>query len=228
MSQPHKPVKVNFLSQWWSIQVIGAIALAVTSQAAVSLPLLLMRIDNPIAISMVRIAAYLLVGATLGYFQWYMLKQVIKNLDRRWIYTAIAGLPINILNWALIQLGIDNFMLDEEGTVLFILAIIGAVVGGFNGWAIGTWQKMLFKKSLYWRSLWHDWDRDHILAGALSGTIASVVLVSSVIFCGGNWLSSPIFGFICSIGLSCVSQVMYGIIVGDTIHDVFKQAKLIQ
>lgn len=223
-----KQLQSRFLSQWLLIQVFGSISLAIATQAIVTLLILMLKIDNIVASCFLRGLACLLSSTVQGYLQWYLLKQVIKTLDRRWIYTAIAGLPLNIINWGAIHLGIDNLILDKDGTVFVILALIGAVIGGLNGHAIGTWQKSLFKKSLYWRSLWHDWDREQLLAGALSGVVTAVTIIGAVFLFDGNWISTPISAFICSIGLASISHVMYGLIVGDTIQDVFKQAKLIQ
>jgi hypothetical protein len=222
----HPPA--SFLSQWLVIQIFGAIALAIATQAIVTLILLLYHLDNLVLIYFLRLLACLFSSLVQGYLQWQMLKQVVKSLDRQWIYTAIARLPIDILTWVIIHLGIDNFILDEDGTSLIILAIIGGICGGINGKIVGNWQKSLFKQRLYWRSLWHDWDREQLLAGALSGIVATVIIISSVLLCGWDWIASPLSAFICSIGLASTSQVMYGIIVGDTIQDVFKQAKLIE
>jgi hypothetical protein len=223
-----KHLQSNFLSQWLLIQVFGSICLAIATQAIVTLVTLLFHIDNLGATYLLRLTGYLASSAIQGYLQWQILKQIVKSLDRKWIYTAIAGLPINILSWGLIHLGIKILILDEDGTSLIILAIVGAVVGGINGLIIGNLQKSLFKQRLYWRSLWHDWDREQLLAGALSGIVTSVIIISSVFLGGGNWITSPLSAFLCSIALASISQVMYGLIVGDTIQDVFKQAKLIQ
>jgi hypothetical protein len=218
----------NFLSQWLLIQIFGAITLAVATQAIVTLILLLYHLDNLVVIYFLRLLACLLSSLIQGYLQWQMLKQIVKSLDRQWIYTAIARLPIDILTWGIIHLGIDNFVLDEDGTSLIILAIVGGICGGINGIIVGNWQKSLFKQRLYWRSLWHDWDREQLLAGALSGIVATIIIISSVLLCGWDWIASPLSAFICSIGLASASPIMYGAIVGDTIQDVFKQAKLIE
>jgi energy-converting hydrogenase Eha subunit A len=223
-----KQIQSKFLSQWLLIQVFGSIALAIASQSIVTLLRLLLQIDNLTIVYLIGILACLLSSIIQGYLQWRILKQVIKSLDRQWIYTVVAGLPINILTWGLIHLGIKTLVLDEDGTVLIILAIIGAVGGGINGVLIGNWQKSLFKERLYWRSLWHDWDREQLLAGALSGIIAAVIIISTVFLSGWDWIASPVSAFICSIALASISQVMYGLIVGDTIQDVFKQAKLLK
>jgi hypothetical protein len=223
-----KHLQPSFLNQWLLIQVFGSIALTIATQAIVTLAVLLCHVDNLPTIYLMRLLGCLLSSAIQGYLQWQILKQFIKSLDRRWMYTTIAGLPMNILNWGLIHLGIKMFELDEDGTVLIILALIGAVVGGINGRLIGNWQKSLIQQSLYWRSLWHDWDREQLLAGALGGIIAAVIIISSVVLFGWNWMASPLAAFMCSIGLASISQVMYGFIVGDTIQDVFKQAKLIK
>ena len=223
-----KQLQSSFINQWLLVQVFGSICLAIATQAIVTLVTLLLDIDNLVTIYLLRLIGYLFSSAIQGYLQWQLLKQVIKSLDRKWIYTAMIGLPINILAWGLIHLGIKILVLDEEGTVLVILAIVGAVVGGINGRIVGNLQKSLFKERLYWRSLWHDWDREQILAGALSGVITSVIIISSVFLCGWDWVASPLSAFICSIGLASISQVMYGLIIGDTIQDVFKQAKLIE
>ncbi len=218
----------NFLSQWLLIQIVGAIALAIATQAIVTFIILLYHLDNLVVIYFFRLLAYGLSSLAQGYLQWQMLKQVVKALDRQWIYTATARLPIDILTWAIIHLGIANFVLDEDGTSLIILAIVGGICGGLNGIIVGNWQKSLFKQRLYWRSLWHDWDREQLLAGVLSGIVATVIIISSVLLCGWDWMISPLSAFICSIGLASASPVMYGAIVGDTIQDVFKQAKLIE
>jgi hypothetical protein len=218
----------SFLSQWLLIQVAGAIALAIATQAIVTLIILLCHLDNLFVAYLLRLLACLLSSLVQGYLQWQMLKQVVKSLDRQWIYTAIARLPIDILTWGIIHLGIDNFVLDEDGTSLIILAIIGGICGGINGKIVGNWQKSLFKQRLYWRSLWHDWDREQLLAGALSGIVATIVIISSVLLCGWDWMASSLPAFICSIGLASASPIMYGVIVGDTIQYVFKQAKLIE
>jgi hypothetical protein len=224
MSKQPQP---KFLSQWLLIQVFGSIALAIATQAIATCVILLYHFDNLIMVSLLRLLAFGLSSIIQGYLQWHILRQTIKTLDHRWIYTAIIGLPINILIWALIHLGIKTLILDADGTTLIILAIVGAVVGGINGRIVGNWQKSLFKQRLYWRSLWHDWDREQLLAGALSGIVTAVIIISTVFLFGWNWISSPIAAFICSIGLASISQIMYGLIVGDTIQDVFKQAKLI-
>ena len=223
-----KHLPTNFLSQWLLIQIFGAIALAIATQAIVTLILLLYHLDNLFIIYSLRLLACLLSSLVQGYLQWQILKQVVKSLDRQWIYTAIARLPIDILTWGIIHLGIDNFVLDEDGTSLIILAIIGGVCGGINGIIVGNWQKSLFKQRLYWRSLWLDWDREQLLAGVLSGIVATIIIISSVFLCGWDWMASPLSAFICSIGLASASPIMYGAIVGDTIQDVFKQAKLIK
>jgi membrane protein YqaA with SNARE-associated domain len=223
-----KQLQSSFISQWLLVQVIGSICLAIATQAIVTLATLLFEIDNLIAIYLLRLLGCLFSSVIQGYLQWQILKQVIKSLDRKWIYTAIIGLPINILAWGLIHLGIKTLVLDEDGTVLVILAIVGAVVGGINGYVVGNLQKSLFKERLYWRSLWHDWDREQILAGALSGVITAIIIISSVFLCGWDWIVSPLSAFICSIALASISQVMHGLIIGDTIQDVFRQAKLIE
>jgi membrane protein YqaA with SNARE-associated domain len=223
-----KQSQSNFLSQWLLIQVAGSIALAIATQAIVTLITLILHLDNLILIYLLRLIACFVSTTIQGYLQWYLLKQVVKSLDSKWIYTAIAGLPLNILTWGIIHLGINTLVLDEDCTVLIILAIVGAVCGGINGWIVGNLQKSLFKQRLYWRSLWHDWDREQSLAGALGGVVTAVIMIGSVFLCGGNWIGSPLSAFLCSIGLASIYQVMYGLIVGDTIQDVFKQAKLIQ
>ena len=220
--------KPDFPAQWMLIQTFGSIAMVIATQAMVSLLLLLFHVDNLVVIYGMRILAYLASSVTQGYLQWYMLKQVIKTLDRAWIYTSIIGLPIHLITWGLIYLGIKILALDEDGTVLIILAIIGAVGGGIGGYVIGNCQKYLFKERLFWRSLWHDWDRDHALAGALAGILGSIIIISSVVLFGWHWVSSPLAAFIGSIGLASIYQFMYGFIVGDTIYDVFKQAKLLE
>jgi hypothetical protein len=224
MSKQSQP---RFLSQWLLVQVFGSIALAIATQAIATCLILIGHFDNLIITSGLRLLAVCLSSTIQGYLQWQILKQTIKTLDRRWIYTAMIGLPINILIWGLIHLGIKTLVLDADGTSLIILAIVGAVVGGINGRIVGNWQKSLFKQRLYWRSLWHDWDREQLLAGALSGIVTAVIIISTVFLFGWNWIASPIAAFICSIGLASISQIMYGLIVGDTIQDVFKQAKLI-
>ena len=220
--------KPDFPAQWMLIQTFGSIAMVIATQAMVSLLLLLFHVDNLVVIYGMRILAYLASSVTQGYLQWYMLKQVIKTLDRAWIYTSIIGLPIHLITWGLIYLGIKILALDEDGTVLIILAIIGAIGGGIGGYVIGNCQKYLFKERLFWRSLWHDWDRDHALAGALAGILGSIIIISSVVLFGWHWISSPLAAFIGSIGLASIYQFMYGFIVGDTIYDVFKQAKLLE
>jgi hypothetical protein len=225
MSKQFQP---KFSSQWLLVQVGGSIALAIITQAIVTLIILLWHIDHLLSIYIMRLCGCILSNAIQGYLQWQMLKQVIKTLDQSWIYTSIIGLPIHVFTWGLINLGIETLVVDEDGTVLIVLAIVGAVGEGINGLIIGNWQKSLFRKSLYWRSLWHDWDREQLLAGALSGIVTSVMTICSVLLFGRNWIDLPLSGFICSIGLTSISQVMYGLIIGDTIHDVFRQAKLLE
>ncbi|AFY95921.1 hypothetical protein [Chamaesiphon minutus] len=224
MSKPQP----NFLNQWLSIQVVGSILLAIATQAIVTLLTILFQLDNSISICLLRVLACLLSFTIQGYLQWRVLKQFIKTLSYRWILTSMAILPINILNWVSIHLGIKSLILDEDGTVLIILAVIGAVIGGIGGRVVGNLQKSLLKQSLYWRSLWLDWDREQLLAGALSGVVTSIIIIGSVFLFGWNWISSPLSAFICSIGLASISQVMYGFIVGDTIQDVFQQAKILK
>jgi hypothetical protein len=223
-----KHLQNRFLYQWLLVQVFGSILLAIATQGFVTCLTLLLHLDNLAIVSIVRLLAYLLSSTMQGYLQWKILKQTIKTLDREWVYTAIAGIPMNILTWGLIDLGIKTLILDKDGTSLIILAIVGAIGGAINGRIVGNWQKSLFKQRLYWRSLWHDWDREHLLAGALSGIVSAVIIISAVFLAEGNWIVSPISAFICSICLASISQVMYGLIVGDTIEDVFKRAKLIE
>lgn len=225
MSQQFQP---NFSSQWLLIQTFGSLAMAIATQAIVTLILLLFPVDNLVIVYSLRLLAYLGSSVVQGYLQWYMLKRVIKSLDRAWIYTAMIGLPIHILTWGLIYLGIKTLVLDEDGTVLIILAIVGAVGGGISGRVIGNWQKSLLKQRLYWRSLWLDWDRDHALAGALAGIITAVMIIGLVVLFGLHWIASPLAAFVGSIGLASIFQVMYGSIVGGTIYDVFRQAKLLE
>ncbi|WP_373541080.1 hypothetical protein [Chamaesiphon sp.] len=218
----------NFLSQWLLVQVFGSIALAIATQAIVTLIILLVQIDDLTTIYLIRLLGYLASITIQGYLQWRLLKQTIATLDRQWIWTAIVGLPLDILTWKLIHLGIQMLVLDEDGTALIILGIVGAIIGGINGRTIGNWQKSLFKHRLYWRSLWHDWDREQILAGALGGVVKTVIIIGAVFLFGWDWLASPLAAFICASVLAASSQVMYGAIVGDTIYDVFKQAKLLK
>ena len=222
----HPPT--NFLSQWLLVQIFGSIALAIATQAIVTLIIILIQIDDLTTIYLSRLLGYLASITLQGYLQWFMLKQTIATLDRQWILTAVIGLPLDILTWGLIHLGIQTLVLDEDGTALIILAIVGGIVGGINGRLIGNWQKSLFKQRLYWRSLWHDWDREQILAGALGGVVKTVVIIGAVFLFGGDWMTAPLSAFVCSIALASISQVMYGAIVGDTIYDVFKQAKLLK
>jgi hypothetical protein len=222
-----KHLHSNFLTQWLLIQVFGSIALAIATQAIVTLLILLAHLDNLAIVSLLRLGGYLLSTIVQGYLQWQMLKQVFKSLDRQWIYTTVAGLPIHILNWGLLHLGIKMLALDEDGTMLIILAIVGGICGGISGRVVGNWQKSLFKERLYWRSLWHDWDREQVLAGVLSGIGTSVIISGAVFLFGWDWITSPLSAFICSICLASISPAIYGLIVGDTIQDVFKQAKLI-
>ncbi|MCY7367574.1 MAG: hypothetical protein LH474_05410 [Chamaesiphon sp.] len=223
-----KLVQSHFLSQWLIIQVSGSILFTIVTQLIVTLIILLFDLDNLVLVSIMRLIACLLSSTIQGYLQWRILLKTIKTLDHQWIYTAIIGLPINILTWGLIHLGIKILILDADCTSLIILAIIGGVCGGINGRIVGNWQKSLFKQHLYWRSLWHDWDREQLLAGALSGIVTAVMIMGVVFLAGENWISLPIAALICSIGLASISQIMYGLIVGDTIQDVFKKAKLIE
>ncbi|WP_309738992.1 hypothetical protein [Chamaesiphon sp. OTE_20_metabat_361] len=218
----------NFLNHWLLIQIFGSLALAIATQAIVALIILLAHIDNLAVILFFRLGGYLLSSIIQGYLQWQLLKQIFKSLDRQWIYTAVAALPMTVFNWGLIHLGIKMLVLDEDGTTLIILAIVGGICGGINGRIIGNWQKSLFKERLYWRSLWHDWDREQLLAGALSGVSTSVIISGAVFLFGWDWIASPLSAFICSICLASISQLIYGLIVGDTIQDIFKQAKLIE
>ncbi len=218
----------NFLSQWLSVQIFGSIALAIVTQAIVTLIAFIYRVDDLTTIYLMRLLGYFASNIIQGYLQWHLLKQTIATLDRQWIWTTVAGLPINILAWRLIHLGIETLVLDEDGTALIILAIVGGIAGGINGRIIGNWQKSLFQQRLYWRSLWHDWDREQLLAGALSGVVTAVIIIGAVFVFGWDWMASPLSACICSIALASISQVMYGLIVGDTIYDVFKQAKLIK
>ncbi len=223
-----KQLKPNFPTQWLLMQTFGSIAMVVATQGFVSLVLLLLHIDNLSVIYLLRLLAYITSSAIQGYFQWLILKQAIDSLDKAWIYTSIVGIPIHILTWIFIYFGMKILILDRDGTVLIILAIVGAIGGGFSGYTIGNWQKYLFKERLYWRSLWHDWDRDQTLAGALAGVVTSVILITAVMLFGWHWVSSPFAAFIGSSCLASISQFMYGFIVGDTIYEVFKQAKLLE
>ena len=221
-----KQLQSSFLSQWLLIQVFGSIALAIATQAIVSLTTLLFQVDSLMMICLLRLLAYLLSTAIQGYLQWHFLKQTIASLDRQWIFTAVVGLPIDILTWRLIHLGTQTLVFDEDGTALIILAIVGGIMGGINGRMIGNWQKYLLQQRLHWRSLWYDWDREQLLAGVLGGVVKTVIIIGSVFLFEGDWMASPLIAFICTISLAASSQVMYGAIVGDTIYDVFKQAKL--
>jgi hypothetical protein len=223
-----KSLQPSFSNQWLLVQVFGALALVFATQAIVTLIILLLHVDNLFVISSFRLSACLASRIVQGYLQWQILKQVVKTLDRRWIYTSTIGIPFELLTWVVIHLAISIFAVDEDGTVLIILAIVGALGGALHGRIIGNWQKSLFKQSLYWRSLWHDWDRDRILAGALSGIVATVIIFCAVFLGGWNWLSLPLMGFLASVGLAAISPLMDGVIVGDAIHEVFVSAKLLK
>ncbi len=223
-----KYIQPRFSLQWLLIQTCGSMAIVIAIQGIVTLILLLSHLDNSAGIYVLRLCGYLIGSAIQGYLQWRILRRFINSLDRSWSYTSIIGVPIHILTWGLIYLGIKTLVLDEDGTVLIILAIVGAVGGGITGYLIGRWQQHLFKERLRWRSLWHDWDRDRALSGALAGIVSSVIIISFVLLFGLNWLALPLVGFIGSIGLASISQLMDGFIVGGTIYDVFKQAKLLE
>jgi hypothetical protein len=222
-----KQLQPNFSIQWLLVQIFGSIAVTICTQGIVTLIMLLCH-PQIIGIYTLRLLAYLLGGTIQGYFQWYVLKQAIGSIGKQWISTPITGLPISIVTFALIHLGLKTLVLDEDGTVLIILAIIGAIGGALSGRTIGNRQKSLLKQRLYWRSLWHDWDRDYALAGALGGITSAVIIITSVLLFGWNWLELPLPAFLGSIGLALGSEMMYGFIVGDTIYDVFKQAKLLE
>ncbi len=222
-----KQLQPNFSIQWLLVQIFGSIAVTVCAQGLITFVILL---GHPptFGIYTLRLLGYLLGGTIQGYFQWYILKQAIGSIDKQWISTTISGFPISLITFALIYLGLKTLTLDEDGTVLIILATIGAIGGGISGRMIGNRQKSLLKQRLYWRSLWHDWDRDYALAGALGGITSAVIIITSILLFGWNWLELPLPAFLGLIGLGLGSEMMYGFIVGDTIYDVFKQAKLLE
>ena len=88
----------NFLPQWLLVQVFGSIALAIATQAIVTLIIILMQIDDLPTIYLSRLLGYLASSTLQGYLQWFLLKQTIATLDRQWILTAIAGLPLDIFD----------------------------------------------------------------------------------------------------------------------------------
>jgi hypothetical protein len=101
-----KQLQPDFPTQWLLAQIFGSLAMVVATQAIVSLLLLLFHVDNLVIIYPMRLLAYFASSAVQGYLQWQILKQVINSLDRSWIYTSIVGLPIHIITWGLIYLGI--------------------------------------------------------------------------------------------------------------------------
>lgn len=223
-----KYIQPRFSLQWLLIQTCGSMAAVIATQGIVTLILLLFHLNNSAGIYILRLCGYLISNAIQGYLQWRILRQFINSLDRSWIYTSLVGVPIHILAWGLIYLGIKTLVLDEDGTVLIILAIIGAVGGGTSGYLIGRWQQHLLKERLHWQSLWHDWDRDRALSGALAGIVSSVIIIGFVLLFGVNWLALPLVGLIGLIGLTSVFQMMDGLIVGGAIDEIFKQAKLLK
>ena len=64
-----KQLQSNFLNQWLLIQVIGTIVLAIATQAAITLVILLAHLDSLAIIILLRLTGYFLSSIIQGYLQ---------------------------------------------------------------------------------------------------------------------------------------------------------------
>jgi hypothetical protein len=171
---------------------------------------------------------YLLGSVAQGYLQWRILNQIIPRLSNRWIYTPIASIPLQVVAGVLIHFGVRWGVWDENGTILVILSIIGAIGYAIGGVATGIWQGALLKQQINWRSIWNYWNQEHLLAGALGGILSTVVIVAFLLLFGWQQVSSGLYICLLLIGLFTTTQFMYGLIIGDALNDALKRSQLLR
>jgi hypothetical protein len=220
--------QLNFSLQWLLAHSVGAMAIAVTAQTCTSFTIAMLEINNFAFICGLGLLFYLLGSVAQGYLQWRILNQIIPQLSRRWIYTPIASIPFQVVTWFLIHCGVKWGIWDENGTILVILSIIGAIGYAIGGMATGIWQLALLKQQINWRSIWTYWQQEHLLAGALGGILATVVIVTLLLLFGWQSITSGLYICLLLIGLFSVGQLMYGLIIGDALNDALKRSQLLR
>jgi hypothetical protein len=223
-----KYLQSNFALQWLLAHSVGAIAIATIGQTCTSFTISLFDVDNFILMGGLGLLFYLLGSLAQGYLQWRILTQVVPRLSHRWIYTPIVSIPWQIVTWVLLHFGMRWGVWDENGTILFILSIVGAIGYAIGGIATGIWQGTLLKQQINWRSIWHYWEQEHLLAGALGGVLATAIVVGFLLLFGWQHVRSGLYICLLFIALFTVSQFMYGLIVGDALNDAFKRSQLLR
>jgi hypothetical protein len=225
-----KVVRANFSIYWSLLQIAGAGAIALSFQGVASFWLNSHKIDNFLPICAICGCAYLLSNILQGYLQWFLLNYVVKTLDRKWIYTHAIGMPIQILTLLLVHIGLVKIGIDDGGMLLTALAIIGAVGGAASGFTIGKHQQQLLQIHLHLkeRSLWVDWDRDRLLAGALGGMSNAICTVGLLFICGWDRANSIVYIPIVLASSFLTHQILYGVVIGDALTDLFKRSRLLQ
>jgi hypothetical protein len=220
--------QLNFSIQWLLSHTLGALAIAITAQTCASFTISMFEINNFAFMCGAGLLFYGLGCVAQGYLQWRILNQIIPQLSSRWIYTPIASIPMQVITWVLLHFGVRWGIWDENGTILIILSIVGAVGYAIGGIVTGIWQGALLKKQINWRSIWSYWEQEHLLAGALGGILATVTIVTFLLLFGWHQVTTGLYICLLLIGLFAASQLMYGIIIGDALHDALKRSQLLR
>lgn len=220
--------QLNFPTQWLLMHTFGALAIGITAQTFTSFAIAMFDVDNFAIICGLGLLFYLLGSLAQGYLQWRILNQIIPRLSHRWIYTPIASIPLQVVTWVLLHFGVRWGVWDENGTILVILSIVGAIGYAIGGMATGIWQGGLLKQQISWRSIWHYWEQEHLLAGALGGILGTVTIVAFLLLFGWQQVSSSLYICLLLISLFTGSQFMYGLIIGDALHHALKRSQLLR
>jgi hypothetical protein len=225
---PVKHQKPNFARTWFAFQALGAIAIAIISQGIAAIAIFRYQIDDFYLICLLSGSSYLCGNIIQGYGQWSILKQVVDRLDWKWIYSHTIGIPIQVMTLIMVHIGLAMGTWDDHGTIVLLLAGVGGIGGAVSGLAIGDKQQVLLQKHLPEKSLWADWHHDRLLAGALGGMSSAIMTIGLLIFSGWDRVSAIVYIPLLFAGIFITYQVLYGIVIGDALTDLFKRTKLLR
>jgi hypothetical protein len=225
---PRKTIKSHFTSYWLTLQMLGAAIIAICCQGIATIAIGYYQIDNFYLICLACGGSYLISHIIQGYGQWRILTKVVDKLDSQWMYTHTIGIPIHIIILVLVHIGLAIGTWDESGTIMTLLAGIGALGGAVSGFVIGGKQQSLLTKHLPEKSLWQDWHHDRMLAGALGGMSSAIITVGLLLIVGWNQVAAIVYIPLLFASLFITNQILYGVVIGDALTDLFKQTKLLK